>query len=239
MCITYLFTLNIISPYYLITLLSPSALIPILIICLPALHKLFLTTPKLIIQVLSITYLLLTLPSVNSYPTQTLSGILLRVTFVEVWACLFLRLEPSPLNSQNGILKTYAIRSIDLGLSVKKYKSYPTVSNLDRIKVAEEKLHIGIQLAKANFEANLVRTFALCNDSKYIRNITKSAFIPATVYLDDSSSTLDTDKATIFNRYFYSIFSQNAYSLPAFDDIPSTNSILTLLALPRKRFSMR
>ena len=31
MCITYLFTLNIISPYYLITSLSPSALIPILI----------------------------------------------------------------------------------------------------------------------------------------------------------------------------------------------------------------
>jgi len=96
-------------------------------------------------------------------------------------------------------------------------------SNLDRIKVAEEKLHITIQQAKANFEANLVCTFAFCNDSKifqYIRNITKSAFIPAEVYLDDSSATLDTDKATLFDRYFYSVFSQNAYFLPAFDDMP-------------------
>ena len=63
------------------------------------------------------------------------------------------------------------------------------------------------------------------------QNITKSAFIPAVVYLDDSSATLDTDKATLFNRYFYSVFSQNVYSLPAFDDMSPTNSIIDSISI--------
>ena len=116
----------------------------------------------------------------------------------------------------------------------KKYKSHHTDSNLTRIKVAEDKLQTSIQQAKANFEANLVHNFAYNNDSKifqHVRNITKSASFPATVFLDDSSATQDIDKATLFNSYFFSVFSRNTYSLPQFDDMPSTNSIIDSISI--------
>ena len=111
----------------------------------------------------------------------------------------------------------------------KKYKSHPTDHNLNCIKTAEDNLQNSIQQAKANFEANLVHNFAFSNDSKiyqHVRNITKSASIPATVFFNDSSATHDIDKATLFNRYFYSVFSQSTYSLPLFEDMPSTNSTI-------------
>ena len=41
-----------------------------------------------------------------------------------------------------------------------------------------------------------------------------------------SSATQDIDKATLFDRYFYSVFSQSTYSLPKFEDMPSTNSTI-------------
>ncbi|XP_065895940.1 uncharacterized protein [Dysidea avara] len=112
-----------------------------------------------------------------------------------------------------------------------KYKSHPTDHNLNRIKTAEDNLQNSIQQAKANFEANLVHNFAFSNDSKIyqhvpVRNITKSASIPATVFFDDSSATHDIDKATLFNRYFYSVFSQSTYSLPLLEDMLSTNSTI-------------
>ena len=100
---------------------------------------------------------------------------------------------------------------------------------MNRIKTAEDNLQNSIQQAKANFEANLVHNFAFSNDSKiyqHVRNITKSASIPATVFFDDSSATHDIDKATLFNRYFYSVFSQSTYSLSLFEDMPSTNSTI-------------
>ena len=68
----------------------------------------------------------------------------------------------------------------------KKYKSHPTDHNLNCIKTAEDNLQNSIQQAKSNFEANLVHNFAFSNDSKiyqHVRNITKSASIPATVFL--------------------------------------------------------
>ena len=111
----------------------------------------------------------------------------------------------------------------------KKYKSHPIDHNLNRIKTAEDNLQNSIQQAKANFEANLVHNFAFSNDSKiyqHVRNITTSASIPATVFFDDSSATHDIDKVSLFNRYFYFVFSQSTYSLPLFEDMPSTYSTI-------------
>ena len=59
---------------------------------------------------------------------------------------------------------------------------------------------------------------------KHVRNITKSASIPSTVFFNDNSATEDFDKATLFNKYFYSVFSESSYVLPQFQDMPSTNS---------------
>jgi len=109
----------------------------------------------------------------------------------------------------------------------KKYRSNPSIHVLHRIRMAEENLQNDIQIAKASFEANLVHNFAFRNDSKifkHVRNITKSASIPSTVFFNDNSATEDFDKATLFNKYFYSVFSESSYVLPQFQDMPSTNS---------------
>ena len=105
----------------------------------------------------------------------------------------------------------------------KKYKSRPTEHNLLRIKTAEETLQASIQQAKANFEAKLVSNFAFSNDSKifqYVRNLTKSASIPSTIFYDNTSASQDLDKANLFNKYFYSVFSRSTYSLPNFENMP-------------------
>ena len=105
----------------------------------------------------------------------------------------------------------------------KKYKSRPTEHNLLRIKTAEETLQANIQQAKANFEAKLVSNFAFSNDSKifqYVRNLTKSASIPSTIFYDNTSASQDLDKANLFNKYFYSVFSRSTYSLPNFENMP-------------------
>jgi len=107
----------------------------------------------------------------------------------------------------------------------RKYKSRPTEHNLHRIKLAEETLQHSIQYAKANFEAKLVNDFAFSNSAKifqHVRNITKSAPIPSTVLYNSVSATQDIDKADLFNKYFYSVFSQSSYSLPNFDQLPQT-----------------
>ena len=36
------------------------------------------------------------------------------------------------------------------------------------------------------------------------------------------SANQDIDKANLFNKYFYSVFSQSSYSLPNFDHLPQT-----------------
>ena len=116
----------------------------------------------------------------------------------------------------------------------KKYKSHPTYHSFNRINVAGNNLQNCIQQAKANFEANLVHNLVFSNHSKifqHVRSITKLASVPATVFFDNSSATQDIDKAILFIRYFYSVFSQNTYTLPQFEDMPSTNSTLDSISI--------
>lgn len=111
----------------------------------------------------------------------------------------------------------------------KKHKRHPTDHNLLQVQTAEKDLQNNIQLAKASFEAKLVQDFAFSNNPKifqYIRNITKSTFIPSTVVYKNCSASLDIDRANLYNEYFYSVFSQSTYSLPPFSHMPSTSPSL-------------
>ena len=123
----------------------------------------------------------------------------------------------------------------------KKYKSRPTEHNLLRVKTAEETLQASIQQAKANFEAKLVNNFAFSNDSKifqYVRNLTKSTSIPSTILYDNTSASQDFDKANLFNKYFYSVFSRSTYSLPNFEMCPEQVCPLTQFTSLKKTFTM-
>jgi len=89
---------------------------------------------------------------------------------------------------------------------------------------------------KVNFEANLVHNFGFSNNSKifqHLRSIAKSAYITTTVFFDDTSTTQDIDKATLFNRCFY--ISQNTYQ---FEDMPSTNSTVDSISFTEEEATL-
>jgi len=76
--------------------------------------------------------------------------------------------------------------------------------------------------AKLNFESTLINNFTQVNSNKiysYIKSITKSKSLPATIHFDSNVASTDTDKANLFNSYFYSVFSNS--SSPSFVDILS------------------
>jgi len=66
---------------------------------------------------------------------------------------------------------------------------------------------------------------------QHIRNLTKSASIPSTVVYNNTSATHDIDKANLFNKYFYSVFSHSTYSLPNFENMPSTTMSLDSISI--------
>ena len=59
-----------------------------------------------------------------------------------------------------------------------------------------------------------------------MRNLTKSASIPSTIFYDNTSASQDLDKANVFNKYFYSVFSRSTYSLPNFENMPRASMSL-------------
>jgi len=54
--------------------------------------------------------------------------------------------------------------------------------------------------------------------------VTCTIHIKSVVY-NHTSATHDIDKANLFNKYFYSVFSHSPYSLPDYEDMPSTTTI--------------
>ena len=91
---------------------------------------------------------------------------------------------------------------------------YENSSNLLQTKISS---------AKANYESDLITSFANNNNSKvykYIRSLTKSHTIPPTLHHGSIVADSDADKANIFNNYFYSVFTQASTDL----SLPTKNS---------------
>ena len=78
--------------------------------------------------------------------------------------------------------------------------------------------------AKSNYEANLINTYAPKNATKiyqYINSITGQNNIPITVNYRSSSAKIDQDKASLFNLYFHSVFTQSTSILPLANELPT------------------
>ena len=105
--------------------------------------------------------------------------------------------------------------------SLKRSQSiHPTDSKQAKISKLEISLDHDIQQAKSNYEASLISDRSSSKIYKHIRNITKLNSIPPLVYLDSLCSQSDSEKATLFNQYFYSVFSSKSVDLPSMDDLP-------------------
>ena len=77
-------------------------------------------------------------------------------------------------------------------------------------------LQTKISSAKVNKKSDLITSFANNNNSKvykYVRSLTKSHTIPSTLHHGSIVADSDTDKANVFNDYFYSVFTQASTDL--------------------------
>ena len=77
--------------------------------------------------------------------------------------------------------------------------------------------------AKANYETNLAFSYAHTNSNKifqYISSIKGRENFPANMTYNDDCVSSDSDKAQLFNNYFYSIFSTS-------DDVPTMKQIIS------------
>ena len=109
----------------------------------------------------------------------------------------------------------------------KKYYKSPTNANLTRLNNIEKLLANQISSAKSEYESKLINDFAFNNQPKiykYIRNIKKSTSIPNTVHFGEASTTEDVNKAILFNKFFYSVFSTSSF-MSTNDDVTVDTSV--------------
>jgi len=103
----------------------------------------------------------------------------------------------------------------------RKYNRHPSEQNKFKLKTNEKLL----QTAKANYESSLISSFSFNNSKIYkcICSLTKSNPIPCSVHYNFISADSDLAKASLFNEYFYSVFtkSPNHPSPPDVIDHPS------------------
>ena len=113
----------------------------------------------------------------------------------------------------------------------RKIKVKATPARLRSLDAKEFQLQANIASSKAVFESDLIHTFSHSNTSKifqYIKSISNQDILPSDMYLDSTYVSSDLDKANLFNKFFFSIYSQRT-SQPLFPGLshshPSLSSI--------------
>ena len=105
--------------------------------------------------------------------------------------------------------------------------THPSPERLSKLSLAESKLHHDISNARVTYESRLVSNFAFSNDFaiyNYIKSFSNCRGIPPTVSHGSVSATSPTEKANLFNEFFYSVFNSTSVSFPS--------SSLSLLPFP-------
>ena len=106
----------------------------------------------------------------------------------------------------------------------KKFHSSPTCTQKEKLDSAELELQSLMSAAKADFEHQLIDSFAYHNSNKiysYIRSLSKQGNFPSVMYLDEASAFTDLQKAEFFNQYFHSVFSTSSFRILSTDSLPS------------------
>ena len=102
--------------------------------------------------------------------------------------------------------------------------SNPTEHKLSKIKSCEEKLQKEMVSARECHEENLIKSASSGNTSlifKHIRSITGRNAIPTMVTYGNLTAASDCEKATLFNKFFYSVFVHSSFLLPSTDNLPT------------------
>ena len=76
----------------------------------------------------------------------------------------------------------------------------------------------------------LVEDFSLDRNSRiysHICSVLQLDKLPSQMSLKSASAVTDTDKANLFNRYFFSVYPSNSSSLPNVSSIPCPSTIIS------------
>ena len=112
----------------------------------------------------------------------------------------------------------------------RKYNVRPTPYLLSKLSQSELQLRANIDHAKTCYESKLINDFALGRNSRiysHIRSVLQQDQLPSQMFLKSVSAVTDIDKANLFNRYFFSIYSSNSSSLPNVSSIPCPSTTIS------------
>ena len=88
--------------------------------------------------------------------------------------------------------------------------------------------------ANSNYESKLIQDFACHNKPRiycYIRNLRKSDALPPSVLYNDTIATDDFAKASLFNKFFYSVFTTSNVNTPSDDDVLDTSATNHIISI--------
>ena len=104
---------------------------------------------------------------------------------------------------------------------------------LSKLQSEERSFQSACKAAKAINENRLISDFTASNNSiyKYINYLRKGGNIPSTMYHGLTNATSDEDRANLFNKYFYSVFTHSTFTIPPASDLPTLNSSITSVVI--------
>ena len=62
---------------------------------------------------------------------------------------------------------------------------------------------------------------------KYINSLSSKHSLPPSMHFDSLSAITDSAKASLYNNYFYSIFTRSSFVLPTTDELPPVDSLIS------------
>ena len=96
----------------------------------------------------------------------------------------------------------------------RKHNRHPTNNTMLKVTNLQEELQSTIAEAKSEYESNLALTYAHTNNNKIFQYISSikghDCHLSLMFYNDKQAGSTDSEKALLFNNYFYSVFSSSA-----------------------------
>ncbi len=112
----------------------------------------------------------------------------------------------------------------------KQAKRHPSVTNQRKLDHSELELQDAMKVMKSEYESNLIQEFAFSKNYKiyeYIKGLRKEDSLPPTMSDGTTTATEDHEKVTLFNKYFFSVFTSSSYCLPSMEDSTTPGAAIT------------
>ena len=107
----------------------------------------------------------------------------------------------------------------------KERKSCPSPLRKNKISDLEHYVQSRIRKAKTKFENDLIESHVSSSVYSYIRLVSNPNTLLPSLHLDGNFASSDYEKATLFNQYFYSVFTRSSFQLPVLMPSPPSPSI--------------